>query len=196
MQADTLQPHVPTQDHALTLLAFAESPAPQIVTRHRNIVECNHAFAHLFGYRREELIGQYSRILYPSLADYREIGRRCLAHLQNSCYYEDERFMQRHNREIFWARSRGITLTPDDPFALIVWNFERIADTNKAVHLTQREREISGYVVNGLSCKEIALKLNISHRTVEIHRSRILRKLDVKNTAEMVSRIIMLDRKA
>jgi len=62
------------------------------------------------------------------------------------------------------------------------------------VHLTRREREISSYVVNGLSCKEIALRLNISHRTVELHRSRILRKLNVKNTAEMVSHIIMLER--
>jgi len=182
-------------DHALTLLAFAQSPAPQVVCRHRNIVECNHAFAHLFGYRREDLVGQLTRKLYPSLADYHEIGQRCAAHLQHSCYYEDERFMQHSSREIFWARSRGVTLTPDEPLALVVWYFERIADANKTVHLTRREREISSYVVNGLSCKEIALRLNISHRTVELHRSRILRKLNVKNTAEMVSHIIMLERK-
>jgi len=180
----------------LTLLAFAESPAAQTITRHRTIVECNHAFAHLFGYRRENLIGHTTRQLYPSLADYHTIGERCSTHLQHHCYYEDERFMQHRNHEIFWARSRGITLTPDDPFALMVWYFERIADTTKTVHLTQREREISGYVVNGLSCKEIAQRLNISHRTVELHRSRILRKLNVKNTAEMVSRIIMLERQS
>jgi len=180
----------------LALLAFAESPAPQVVTSNRNIIECNHAFAHLFGYTREELIGASIRTLYPSLADYHAIGERCLKRLQHSCYYEDERFMQHRNREIFWARSRGITLTTDDPFALMIWNFERIADPIKTVHLTDREREISGYVVNGLSCKEIALRLNISHRTVEIHRSRIMKKLNVKNTAEMVSHIIMLGRKA
>jgi len=181
--------------HALTLLAFAESPAPQAVCHARNFIECNHAFAHLFGYRREELVGQPSRVLYPSLADYHEIGRRCLNQLRHRCSYEDERFMQHRSREIFWTRSRGITLTPADPFALMVWHFERIASAAKTVHLTQREREISGYVVNGLSCKEIALRLGISHRTVELHRSRIMRKLDVKNTAEMVSRIIMLEQR-
>jgi len=182
-------------DQALTLLAFLQSPAPQVICRHRRIVECNHAFAHLFGYRREYLVGESTRVLYPSLADYHEIGQRFLKLLQHSCYYEDERFMQHQNHEIFWARSRGVTLTPDDPLALVVWNFERIADAAKTVHLTPREREISSYVVNGLSCKEIAQRLNISHRTVELHRSRILRKLNVKNTAEMVSHIIMLERK-
>jgi len=182
-------------DQTLTLLAFAESPAAQVICRQRRIVECNHAFAHLFGYRREHLVGESTRILYPSLTDYQKIGQRFLTLLQHSCYYEDERFMQHQSHEIFWARSRGVTLTPDDPLALVVWNFERIADTAKTVHLTQREREISGYVVNGLSCKEIAQRLNISHRTVELHRSRILRKLNVKNTAEMVSHIIMLERK-
>lgn len=185
------------RDHNLALLAFTESPAPQVVCRSRKISECNHAFAHLFGYKREELVGESILKLYPSRADYHEIGQRCLNHLQSNCYYEDERFMQHRNREIFWARARGITLTSDDPFDLMIWSFERIADNPvKTANLTRREREISGYVVNGLSCKEIAVRLKISHRTVEVHRGRIMRKLEVKNTAELVSRIIMVDRKA
>jgi len=178
----------------LAIVAFMESPSPQAVCGARSFVEVNHAFAHLFGYRREDLVGQSTRILYPSLADYNDIGQRCQAQLQCSCRYEDERFMQHRNGEVFWIRSRGITLTPSEPFQCIIWNFERIADVVKTVHLTQREREISSGVVNGLSCKEIAQKLGISHRTVEIHRGRIMRKLGVKNTAEMVSHIIMLQR--
>ena len=182
-------------DHHLALLAFNESPAPQVVCSARRISECNHAFAHLFGYKREELVGESIRSLYPSAADYHEIGLRCLRRLQTNCYYEDERFMQHRNQEIFWARARGITLTADDPFQLMIWSFERIADNPaKTANLTRREREISGYVANGLSCKEIAARLNISHRTVEVHRGRIMRKLDAKNTAELVSRIIMVHR--
>jgi len=188
-------PHSLEFDHTLAILAFVESPSPQAVCNARSFVEVNHAFAHLFGYQRAELVGQSTRILYPSLADYQDIGQRCLAQLQRSCHYEDERFMQHRNGEVFWIRSRGITLTPAEPFKLIIWNFERIADTVKTVHLTRREREISSGVVNGLSCKEIAQRLGISYRTVEIHRSRIMRKLNVKNTAEMVSHIIMLERK-
>jgi DNA-binding CsgD family transcriptional regulator len=47
-------------------------------------------------------------------------------------------------------------------------------------------------VVNGLTCKEVARKLGISHRTVEVHRARLMKKLQARNSAELVSRIIVL----
>ena len=105
--------------------------------------------------------------------------------------------MQHRSREVFWARARGITMTPEDPFDLMIWSFERIADNClRTANLTRREREISAYVANGLSCKEIAMRLDISYRTVEVHRARIMRKLDAKNTAELVSKIILVDNMA
>lgn len=39
--------------------------------------------------------------------------------------------------------------------------------------LTEREREVMALAVDGLANKEIARRLGISHRTVEIHRARI-----------------------
>lgn len=177
----------------LILLAFNESPAPQLITKHRIIGECNHAFSRLFGYSREELVGESILRLYPSLADYDAIGKKCLESLQNNVYYEDERFMQHKSRLIFWARARGVTLTPEDPFGLMIWSFERIAqDSIKTTELTPREREISALVVNGLTCKQIAVQLDISYRTVEAHRARLMKKLGAKNTADLVSRIIMV----
>ncbi len=181
-------------DFHLTLLAFKESPAPQVVCSARKISECNHAFANLFGYSRKELVGKSILQLYPSQSDFHQIGQRCLKHLENNCYYEDERFMQHRSREVFWARARGITLTPEDPFELMIWSFERIAENGlRTAHLTRREREISAYVANGLSCKEIAVRLDISYRTVEVHRARIMRKLDAKNTADLVPQIVLVE---
>ena len=52
--------------------------------------------------------------------------------------------------------------------------------------LTGRENEVLKLCVQGASSKEISAKLNISFRTVEDHRSNIIRKLGVRNTAEMV----------
>jgi FixJ family two-component response regulator len=52
--------------------------------------------------------------------------------------------------------------------------------------LTGREREIMELVVVGDSSKVIAMKLGISSKTVDIHRSNIMKKLDVQTVAELV----------
>lgn len=52
--------------------------------------------------------------------------------------------------------------------------------------LTERERETLVLVVQGLSNKEIATQLGISHRTVEIHRSNIMHKSGATNLLELV----------
>ncbi len=53
--------------------------------------------------------------------------------------------------------------------------------------LSGRELEIITYLKRGLSSKEIGDTLNISSKTVEVHRYNILRKLNLKNTAALVN---------
>lgn len=50
--------------------------------------------------------------------------------------------------------------------------------------LTARENEIASRIVAGSSNKEIARDLDISPRTVEVHRANIFKKLDVRNAVE------------
>jgi DNA-binding NarL/FixJ family response regulator len=52
--------------------------------------------------------------------------------------------------------------------------------------LTSREQEIMVLLAEGLSSKEIAEKLFISPKTVENHRSNILRKLNLHSTIELI----------
>lgn len=52
--------------------------------------------------------------------------------------------------------------------------------------LTAREREVFHLIVEGLTTKEIARKLDISAKTAENHRARVLDKIGVRNTAELV----------
>lgn len=52
--------------------------------------------------------------------------------------------------------------------------------------LTARELEIMGLVLTGLANKEIARHLGISHRTVEIHRARVMEKTGSTNILELV----------
>jgi DNA-binding NarL/FixJ family response regulator len=57
---------------------------------------------------------------------------------------------------------------------------------NEDLILTKREREILHLIASGLTNKKIADKLSISVKTVETHRSRILRKLDAHTTSDLV----------
>lgn len=61
----------------------------------------------------------------------------------------------------------------------------------KVAQLTVREREVFDHLVQGESNKVIASKLNISPRTVEIHRARVMEKLEVKNQAKLVKMAIL-----
>jgi DNA-binding NarL/FixJ family response regulator len=52
--------------------------------------------------------------------------------------------------------------------------------------LSEREVDVLKFIKDGLSSKEIAEKLFLSARTVEVHRSNILKKLGLKNTASLL----------
>jgi RNA polymerase sigma factor (sigma-70 family) len=60
------------------------------------------------------------------------------------------------------------------------------ADAEKLARLTPREREVLAHVARGKHAKEIAAALGISARTVEVHKTRIMEKLEVRNLAELV----------
>jgi len=54
-------------------------------------------------------------------------------------------------------------------------------------NLSRRELDIIKLIKEGLSSKEIAVQLDISLKTVEVHRYNILKKLKLKNTAALVN---------
>jgi DNA-binding NarL/FixJ family response regulator len=55
--------------------------------------------------------------------------------------------------------------------------------------LSERELQIVKLIKEGLSSKEISAQLNISLKTVEVHRHNILKKLNLKNSAALVNYI-------
>lgn len=73
---------------------------------------------------------------------------------------------------------------------------ERCADTHdrdrdtlfndaRLANLTEREREVMMLAIAGLTSKEIAMRLNISYRTVETHRTRLILKTGTSNMVEL-----------
>ncbi|HMC85775.1 MAG TPA: response regulator transcription factor [Chitinophagaceae bacterium] len=60
-------------------------------------------------------------------------------------------------------------------------------DTPSINSLTEREMQIIHHIREGHSSKEIATQLDISLKTVEVHRHNILKKLKLKNSASLVN---------
>jgi RNA polymerase sigma factor (sigma-70 family) len=66
----------------------------------------------------------------------------------------------------------------------------------KLKSLSPRENEIINLLVDGLSSKHIAQMLNISHKTVEIHRTHIRQKLGTESIAQIVNMVLMCREKS
>jgi len=61
------------------------------------------------------------------------------------------------------------------------------ATTDRRIErLTEREREILELIAAGHQNREIAMQLEISPRTVEVHKARIMEKLDCHSLAELM----------
>ena len=57
--------------------------------------------------------------------------------------------------------------------------------------LTARERDVLGQIASGLSNKEAGRELGISPRTIEVHRARIMDKLEAKNAADLMRKVLV-----
>ena len=182
-------------------LAFEHAPMGMVLSRQRVMVDCNAFVCEMFGATREQLIGQSFAILYPSVAEYERLGQRMLPILNASGRYADHRMMRRVGNlhgalagETFWCHVIGRALNRDAPHEAGIWTFEdlgarRSSSPNKA-HLTPREREVAAQLMQGLTSKQIGRQLEISHRTVELHRARLMRKYAAATTAELVQKLM------
>jgi FixJ family two-component response regulator len=70
------------------------------------------------------------------------------------------------------------------------------ADTRKMYEsLTQREREVMKYVVQGMPNKKLAETLELSTRTIEVHRARVMLKMQAGSLPELVRTAVLLEAK-
>ncbi len=62
----------------------------------------------------------------------------------------------------------------------------RSATDQRLERLTEREREILALIAAGHQNRDIAVQLGISPRTVEVHKARIMEKLECRSLAELI----------
>lgn len=168
-------------------LAFMEAPIGLVVTQSRVIRHCNYEFAQMFGYEPEELIQQSFVILYPSDEEFIKIRDKGVQDLRTHNRYWDERIMARKDGSLFWCRVRGRSFTPEEPLKRAVWSMADISDIRPYQPLTTRERQIVMMLGEGQTSKEIARLLKLSYRTIEVYRSRLLKKFGASNSTELLS---------
>ncbi len=64
--------------------------------------------------------------------------------------------------------------------------------TNEALSLTVRQKQILRLVAQGHTNREIGEQLDISVRTVEVHRFNLMRRLRVRNVAQLLRQGLIL----
>jgi len=107
--------------------------------------------------------------------------------------------MRGANGEFYWIESAGSPVFDEaKDFIGFIGSVSDISGRKSAYYtpdpesvrlvfsLTERERQVLVLIADGHSTKEAAIRLGISYKTADSHRSRILEKLGVHETASMV----------
>jgi PAS domain S-box-containing protein len=106
--------------------------------------------------------------------------------------------VQRADGEYGWIENSGTPLMEDSVFVGFVGTALDVSERRSRMFtpdresvrlvfaLTERERQVLVLIAGGKSTKETAVQLGISYKTADSHRSRILEKLGVHETASMV----------
>lgn len=191
-----VNPQTPT-DSAHYQRAFELAPIGLALSRERIMIDVNLRLCEVFGASREQLVGQSFMLLYPSADEFERTGARIAPRLEQYGFYADDRLMRRVGGRLqgqtFWCHVTGRALHRSAPHAEGIWTFEDLSEQRPAAvaaGLTPREREVAVQLTQGLTSKAIGRVLGISHRTVELHRARLLRKYSARTTAELVQRLL------
>ena len=75
--------------------AFDLAPIGLVLSRQRQIVDCNQQLLAMFGAQRDQLVGHSFEVLYPTAAEFERTGARIMASLNDQGWYADERVMKR-----------------------------------------------------------------------------------------------------
>lgn len=170
---------------------FMSVPIGMLISRNRSIEQANPAVAKMFRYGLMQMHGMPIEYLFPSGGEYLRAGARIAEAMKRDGFYADERIMKRADGELFWCRSIGRPDEPDSPHSSCIWVLEDIS-SKRAVHakITAREREVAALLIEGKTSKHIARQIELSPRTVEMHRANLMKKMVATTSSELVHKLM------
>lgn len=191
----------------ITLMSIAEmiasSPTAAVISNPRlpdnPIVACNDAFVELTGYARDEIIGRNCRFLRGTeteddrAAILREgIWRKQPVMVEILNYKKDGTPFRNAvmvapifdaTGEVEYFLGSQVEIAEDQAQAN---DARRSGAAARVERLSRRQKEILVLMAAGKLNKQIAYELSLSERTVKMHRSAVLKGLDVKTSADAI----------
>lgn len=83
----------------------------------------------------------------------------------------------------------ALVMAVDDAMVQSLKNDEKLSAKQVLQSLTKREREVLGLVVKGMKNQEMADLLCVSLRTIEVHRSNVMKKLEAESLAVLIRKV-------
>ncbi|HYW56187.1 MAG TPA: PAS domain S-box protein [Polaromonas sp.] len=107
----------------------------------------NRTLANMLGYTPSELLGQETRIHYPSDEEFELLGEEAYFQIAQTGTFSAEARMQRKNGELIWVQLDGTALSRENPEEGTVWTYVDVTRRKEAEqetrHALERERELS-----------------------------------------------------
>lgn len=141
----------------------------------------------------QELGNGWAEGVHPEDVDH--CLQRYIAAFQARQPFQMQYRLRRHDGEYRWILDSGVPFyAPGGAFAGYIGSAVDIQDSKAfaapvptgRIPLTEREKQVLVLIADGKSTKEVAAALGISYKTADSHRSKIMEKLDIHETATLV----------
>jgi PAS domain S-box-containing protein len=161
------------------------------------ILACNAQAEATFACPANDMVDRDTRVLHVDAVHCAPFGSRSHADAAVGRPSRVRCWMRRADGACFPSET---TLTPVEDAGgrpVAVFMVRDLSPENRAgegvarayAQLTQRERQVLAQTLRGRSAKQIARALSLSHRTVELHRARVLQKFRVRTVHQLLAEV-------